>query len=233
MSHSSQSLLDRQARDRLINEHLGYVKAIAAKEKKSLSPRLDLEEMVAYGHRGLVEAAERFDPARGVAFTTFSYYRIRGAIYDGLRQLGWLSRSQYGRFRAAANSYMENQCDREQAVQGQPSSGQDNIQDLAETLNDLATIFLTSLGDRPQNEPADIRTQDSCQALECKETNEAVRNALIKLPEKERRIIELHYFQDLSLLEAGKRLGLSKSWSSRLHARAVRLLARELDHLAA
>ena len=87
--------LDKVARDRLIEEHLGYVRALAIQLKKEIAAKaLDLEELVAYGSRGLVEAAERFDPDRGVAFSTFAYYRIRETIFDELRQTGWLSRSQ-------------------------------------------------------------------------------------------------------------------------------------------
>ena len=62
--------------------------------------------------RGLLEAAERFDETRGVAFTTFSYYRIRGAIFDGLRQLGWMNRSQWARYSAHANELLQNQAER-------------------------------------------------------------------------------------------------------------------------
>jgi RNA polymerase sigma factor for flagellar operon FliA len=222
---------DQHQRDQLIKEHLGFVRAVAAKVKKSLSPQLDFEELVAYGSKGLVEAAERFDPSRGVAFTTFSYYRIRGAIYDGLRQQGWLSRSQYGRFVAAANSYMENQAERGAGPAGTVKTEQ-TVEDLANTLDDLATIFLTSMSGEDGPEPADQSTPDGSRALEEKESSAAVQHAVRKLPAKERSLVERYYYGDTSLAQAGRDLGLSKSWASRLHARAIRLLSRELGHLA-
>jgi RNA polymerase sigma factor FliA len=218
-------------RDQLIEEHLGYVRAIAAKVRKSLSPNLDFDELVAYGSKGLVEAADRFDATRGVAFTTFSYYRIRGAIYDGLRQQGWLNRSQYARFSAASNSYLQNIGDREQPASGAPSNPTQAAHELAGALDDLTTVFLTSMcGDG--EEPVDDATPDGEEVLEDKETRVEVRQAVQRLPDKERQLMEGYYFKNLSLEQAGKTMGLSKSWSSRLHTRAVRLLSRELGHLA-
>jgi len=84
----------------LIENHLALVQAIARKVKKTLSASIDFEDLVGYGSKGLVEAAERFDPTQGVTFSTFAYYRIRGAMFDGLRTMGWYSRSDYARYRA-------------------------------------------------------------------------------------------------------------------------------------
>src|SRR6185436_11792944 len=75
------------------------------------------DDLVGYGHKGLIEAADRFDSKQGVTFTTFAYYRIRGAMLDGLRTMGWYSRSDYARYRAEerANEYLQNTADREGA----------------------------------------------------------------------------------------------------------------------
>jgi RNA polymerase sigma factor for flagellar operon FliA len=226
----TQPLTDAE-RERLIRDHLSYVRAIATKIKAELSAgrNLDLEELVAYGSKGLVEAAGRFDPARGVAFTTYAHYRIRGAIFDGLRELGWLSRSQYGRFAAGTNEYLENRCAREQPrVTPDPDQ---TLTELGEALDDLTTIFLTSLTGRGAPEP--VETLTPAQAFEIKESCAVVQQAMGLLPPRERQLLELFYFDGLSLLDAGRRMGLSKSWCSRLHARAIRLLGQQLDSLQA
>lgn len=226
----TQPLTDAE-RERLIRDHLSYVRAIAVKIKVELSAgaNLDLEELVAYGSRGLVEAAARYDPERGVAFTTFAHYRIRGAIFDGLRELGWHSRSQYMRFGAGTNEYLENRCAREQPrVAPDPDQNQ-TLTELGEALEDLTTIFLTSLTGRGAPEPVEALTP--AHALEIKESCAVVQQAMDSLPEKERQLLELFYFDGLTLLDAGKKMGLSKSWCSRLHARAIRLLGRQLDTL--
>jgi RNA polymerase sigma factor FliA len=81
--------------NQLVEKHLSLVQAIARKVKKTLNASIELDDLVGYGAKGLVEAAERFDARHGVAFTTFAYYRIRGAMYDGLRVMGWYSRADH------------------------------------------------------------------------------------------------------------------------------------------
>jgi RNA polymerase sigma factor for flagellar operon FliA len=86
--------------NQLVEKHLSLVQAIARKVKKTLNASIEVDDLIGYGSKGLVEAAERFDARHGVAFTTFAYYRIRGAMYDGLRAMGWYSRADYARYRA-------------------------------------------------------------------------------------------------------------------------------------
>src|SRR3569623_658689 len=101
-------------RDSLVQQHLGLVQSVARKLRKQITARIDFDDLVGYGSKGLIEAAERFDPAHGVAFTTFAYYRIRGAMLDGLRTMGWSSRADYARYRAEerATESLQNQAAR-------------------------------------------------------------------------------------------------------------------------
>jgi len=214
--------LNRAERDRLIEQHVGYARSIAAKAKQNVGGAIDFDELVAFGTQGLVEAADRFDPARGIAFTTFSYYRIKGAIYDGLRKLGWLGRGDYARFQARSNDLLANFAER-----GTPArSIDDAANDLAITLDQVATVFVTSLEAQIHDPPSDA--PDGPTMVARRERASAVRSAMASLPQKERALVQLCYFEDLSLTEAGARLGLSKSWASRLHARAIRSLGEVL-----
>src|SRR4030095_1736676 len=101
-------------RARRVTEHLSLVQAIAGKLKRTLGRSIEFDDLVGYGHKGLIEAADRFDSKQGVTFTTFAYYRIRGAMLDGLRTMGWYSRSDYARYRAEerANEFLQNLSDR-------------------------------------------------------------------------------------------------------------------------
>src|SRR6187399_2930876 len=105
----------------LVDKHLSLVQGIARKVKRSVGASIELDDLIGYGSKGLVEAAERFDGRAGVAFTTFAYYRIRGAMYDGLRSMGWYSRADYARYRAEerSNEYLQNHADREGAARAQ------------------------------------------------------------------------------------------------------------------
>jgi len=225
-------------RDRLIEQHLSLVQAIAGKLKRNLGRSIDYEDLVGYGSKGLIEAAERFDARQGVAFTTFAYYRIRGAMVDGLRTMGWYSRADYTRYRAEerATEYLRNVSERDGAAKEAAPAGSSTapdkakaVDELAATLGGVAAVYITSL------EAAASVADDSLPApdadLERVQTSARARDALAKLPEKERRLMEMYYFGDKNLEEAGAELGLSKSWACRLHARAVGMLRDALSDL--
>lgn len=217
----------QSARDRLIHEHLGYVRSLAGKLRRELGGTLDHDELVSFGMRGLVEAAERFDATRGVAFTTFSYYRIRGAIFDGLRQLGWLNRSEYARHLAASDELLAHEAERPSA--GRPELDTEQaLGEVAKTLDQLATIFVVSLDHASVGDVADEQAPDPAATAERAQAQRALRSALAQLPERERNLIEDHYYRGLTLDAAGQKLGLSKSWASRLHARAIAQLTETL-----
>src|SRR5215831_4631872 len=139
--------------NRLVEQHLSLVQAIARKVKKTLNASIEIDDLVGYGSKGLVEAAERFDARHGVAFTTFAYYRIRGSMYDGLRAMGWYSRADYARYRAEerANEYLRNHAEREGAASAQGAPAQatkdqaETLAEISEILSSVATVHITSL----------------------------------------------------------------------------------------
>ncbi|SRR6266540_4389092 len=221
---------------RLVEQHLSLVQALARKVKRTLGASIELEDLVGYGSKGLVEAAERFDARHGVSFTTFAYYRVRGAMYDGLRTMGWYSRADYARFRAEerANEYLRNQADREGATRtGAPGEGAakpgtaETLASVGEILSGIATVHITSI--EAASKVADESLPPPDVAVDAGRQSRRLREALATLPEKERRLMELYYFADKTLEEAGSELGLSKSWACRLHARAVDLLRTALE----
>ena len=235
---------DPRARQALVDQHLPFVRSIAAKVKERLPREIEFDDLVAYGTQGLLEASERFDPSQGVAFTTFAYYRIRGAIYDGLRGMGWIPRGEYARHRVEerANQLMQTLTVRPQdgaADGGAPynrdanddraDATEQDVRAIATALGGVATVFVTSLDavpelvDDPGSAPVPHRF------AERRESHRVVRAAIDTLPDKERRLLEMYYYEDRSLEESGRALGLSKSWASRLHARAILLLKRALE----
>ena len=207
-------------RQQLVDDNVPFVRAAAAKLKESLPREVEFDDLVAYGMEGLLEAAERYERKFGVAFTTFAWYRVRGAMFDGLRRMGYGGREAALKFEERANAYLGNVTDRD-AGGGAPAEIDldTEVRDLADTLGSVATIYLSTVeevGEHPETEH------------ERRERRAAVERAMSSLPEKERRLLELYYYQDKSLEEAGAELGLSKSWSSRLHARAIEGLTQAL-----
>jgi RNA polymerase sigma factor for flagellar operon FliA len=224
--------------NQLIEQHLSLVQALARKVKKTLGASIELDDLVAYGSKGLVEAAERFDPKHGVAFSTFAYYRIRGAMYDGLRTMGWYSRADYARYRAEerANEYLRAEADREGAGRAErpgaaasPDKAQ-TLESIAAALSGIATVHITSLEAAATVADESLPAPDA--AVDAGRMSSRVREAVAALPPKEKQLMELYYFADKTLEEAGAALGLSKSWACRLHARAVELLRDALDDVS-
>lgn len=220
---------------RVILEKYGpYVRSLAAQVRKQFSATIELEELMAYGQVGLLEAAERFDPKVGANFLTFAHYRIKGAIFDGLRKMGVLrggdARSTYAADRA--NAYLGNLSDRESGGGNRGGSIADDIGDISSAVTGLAMVFATSLEGSDGLQISD-ESMPADQRIELEQMRRRVRAAIEKLPDKERKLLEGYYFQGKTLEEAGAAIGQSKSWASRLHARAVeelkRLLSEEED----
>lgn len=232
-----------EAQKRLVEDHIPFVRSIARKLREQV-PMVEFDDLVGFGMQGLIEAGQRFDDRHGVAFTTFAYYRVRGAMFDGLRSMGWLPRSEYARLRLEerTNAYLQNLAAREQGQglseqtagpsrsrsTGGSGEVEERVRDIAEALNGVAAVFVTLLGRHEEQQLLDERAAPHEQ-LERLQLAERVRRALTKLPDKERYLVEQYYFHDQTLEQVGAGMGLSKSWTSRLHARAIALLRQTLE----
>jgi RNA polymerase sigma factor for flagellar operon FliA len=215
-------------RDELVERYRPFVYSIAKQVSQSFPVRIDFEELVGYGMVGLLEAAERYDPQRKVSFVTFSYYRIKGAIFDGLRQMGILTRTPndaWVRREAALNDLIQTAADDEMNNPAAPVD--DEIQTVEKFVDSLIPAYLLSLSEENAPDVADSRDLQNV-SVEMRETIKVVRETVRELPEKEREIIESLYFQQISTTELAKKMGVNKSWVSRLHAKAVTRLRQRL-----
>lgn len=211
-------------RDALLEKYGPYVRSLAAQVRRQFSMQFEMDELVAWGQIGLLEAADRFDDKVGANFLTFAHYRIKGAIYDGLRKMGVLrgsdARTAYAGERSAA--YLGNLADRDTGGGNRRGSFDDDVRDISSAVTGLAALLALStdasegLG-MDEGLAADER-------LELEQQKKRLRAALEQLPEKERALLEGYYFQGKTLEDAGAEIGQSKSWASRLHARAVERL---------
>ena len=95
---------DSSASHELIEQGQGLVRSLVTRVHRSIPVRADLDDLIAYGELGLAQAARDYDPSHGVAFTTFAFLRVRGAIYDGVAEMTWTSRAQYRRLRFICTS---------------------------------------------------------------------------------------------------------------------------------
>jgi RNA polymerase sigma factor for flagellar operon FliA len=197
--------------------HQELVERVVRRLIRELDLTCDPGDLRAWGHQGLLEAKQRFDPARKVRFSTFAYYRVRGAVLDGVRSQGFLKRRAYAKLKAfeAADAVAEELA--ESSAGGPDLSREARARELDEAVGKITAAYvLSALGQ------ADEQAEDTPESqLEAAEDRSAVREGLASLPEKERELLEAVYFGGATIEQAGAQLGLSKSWASRLHAKAL------------
>lgn len=228
--------LSLKKRHEMIVQYTPYVRSIASKIKKTLSKDIEFDDLVEYGMIGLLEAAERYNPNAGANFMTFSFYRIRGAIYDGLRGMGWLNRTEYARVRyeEKANLYLAQVVEDKVLAEATNNHAAESFEGLKtdakqeKLVSHLATIFVTTMEGMENLQVKDENTPAPDSNIEQTQMRKQVKRAIAKLNTEEKSLLDLYYFRELSLEEVGKRLGLSKSWTSRLHARVIERLQRLL-----
>lgn len=217
--------------DHLIEQYLPFATSIANKVSRSLSSDVDYDDILCNARLGLLEAARRFDERFNVDFKTFAYYRIKGAIYDGLRKSAWVPRSLYSQIKLdqAANEYLLSVTER---LTRSAEAVKNEVDVIHDTINSLASMYVMSLDGMEDYEVEDKGAKrDIEHKAEFQKIKEKMRDAIEALPDKERKLVKMYYFQNRTLQEIGERLNLSKSWTSRLHARALEILFKKLNCL--
>ncbi|MDA0660986.1 MAG: sigma-70 family RNA polymerase sigma factor [Planctomycetota bacterium] len=217
VSTAYQSNAVRDRRQALILEHLTFVKHILGKMIASLPKSVDRENLEAAGVLGLVEAAQSFDPLRGVGFKTFAYQRIRGAIYDELRRNCPIPQSLLQKIARLNRILQEFQgpCTPEILAE-QSGFSAESVEQCLEAMrmmrpsawDDLKSKAKFAESNRPDN------------LVEYKELRERLVAGIFSLPEQERIVISLYYLEDLRLKEIGEALRLSESRVSKILAKA-------------
>ena len=218
-------------RDALIEKYLPYATSISSKLIRTLPSEVDFDDVLCNARLGLLEAAKRYDAKYGVDFRTFAYYRIKGAIYDGLRKTGWIPRSLYSRikFEQAANEYLEAN---EKRADSKSDFYRKELGQLNDSINSVASIYVMSIDSMEDFEVEDHEAKkDIERKAEFQKIKERVCDAIESLPDKERKLIKMYYFQNKTMEEIGKQLSLSKSWTSRLHARGLELLFKKVSSM--
>src|SRR5262249_54862619 len=147
--------------------------------QKRLPPSVDRDDLIGAAELGLVEAARNFDPTRGVLFKTFAYYRIRGAIYDALRRMGWLKGDARLRFEAGANEYIKDYTESGDGDSPSPEGAHGELQQLSSA---VVTSYILSL-DASNTEIADEKAVSAEDALLERDARRQLREAICRLPE--------------------------------------------------
>jgi RNA polymerase sigma factor for flagellar operon FliA len=232
---------DQGIRDRLILTYAPLVKYVAGRLGSGLPAHVDEGDLVSYGLLGLIGAIERYDPERDVKFETYAIARIKGAIIDELRAMDWVPRSVRSRAREIERAIAE----LERKLMRAPTDAEiaEKIgiteEELEDSLTEISRSSIAALdelwtvsssgGDQIAliDTIEDTDAPDPQSSLSATEMREAIGEAIARLPEREKLVVTLYYYEELTLREIGEVLGVTESRVSQLHTKAIlRLKAR-------
>ncbi len=222
----------RIERDRLVHESWPLVRRVALQVASRLPAQVELSDLTQAGFLGLLDAASRYDAAKGVRFSTYAELRIRGSILDGLRELDWVPRSVRRRRRE-----LEAASGRLEARLGRAPSETELAVELDLSVSDLARIEpvaeMVETTDELDSLVRDPHAIDPHEVLAHRELFRILVDAIDSLTEKERLVMTLYYYEDLTMKGVGEVLGVNESRVSQIHKKAVRTLRRRLGrHVA-
>ncbi len=224
-----------EARDTLILHYSPLVKYVAGRVGVGLPANIEQADLVSYGIFGLIDAIEKYDQSRGIKFETYAISRIRGAIIDELRAIDWVPRSVRHKAREVEKAYtaLENRLKR-------PPSDAEIAQELDISLNDLTHIYsqlsnvslvaldelMTLDGERGEKVSLidtleDTRGEGPVEQFESEEMKTILSGAINRLPEREKIVVTLYYYEGLTLAEIGQVLGVTESRICQMHTKAV------------
>ena len=232
---------DQKVRDRLILTYAPLVKYVAGRLGSGLPAHVDEGDLVSYGLLGLIGAIERFDPERDIKFETYAISRIKGSIIDELRAMDWVPRSVRARARDIERAIAELEARLGRAPSDEEIATKVGLtqEELADSLTEISRSSIAALdelwtvgssgGDAISliDTIEDQAAQGPQDALSQTEMREAIGEAIARLPEREKLVVTLYYYEELTLREIGEVLGVTESRVSQLHTKAIlRLKAR-------
>ena len=233
-------------REAVIKEYAPMVKYVANRIAMRLPPHIEVDDLISVGVLGLIDAIDKYDSSRGAKFKTYAEFRVRGAILDELRSMDWVPRS----VRQKASS-MDSVVQKLQNKLGRPPEDDEiaetmgiSLDELFTTLNETKSMPILSLEDLGiAKESGEQQSLLDCLAgkgdadpqtqLRLNELKEIIAKAIDTLPEKERLMISLYYYEELTMKEIGEVLGITESRVSQIHSKAVFRLRNKLKSIIA
>jgi RNA polymerase sigma factor FliA len=238
---------ERALRDRLILTYAPLVKYVAGRLGSGLPAHVEEGDLVSYGLLGLIGAIERFDPTRDIKFETYAIARIKGSIIDELRSMDWVPRSVRARARDIERAIADlearlTRAPTDEEIADKLGITEEEFQDSLMEISRSSIAALDELWASPGSSGdavALIDTIEDPQAAEPQmamahtELREALGDAISRLPEREKLVVTLYYYEELTLREIGEVLGVTESRVSQLHTKAIlRLKARLASSLS-
>lgn len=228
-------------KDELILEYSPLIRFIAQKIAIRLPSNIELDDLISSGVIGLMDAIEKYDPTRDNKFKTYAEFRIRGAILDELRAQDWVPRSVRDKAKLLDRTQVELESELGRAPTEEEVSEKLNISvdEYYDLINQVKPVSIMSIDDQPGFSNSDKKSimnlLEGCRIhnphvqLNIKSVKEVVAKSIEDLPERQRLVLSLYYYEDLNLKEIGKILRVTESRVSQLHAQAISRLRSKLS----
>ena len=228
---------DTALREALILEYAHLIKFIAGRLNILFCSNVEYDDLVGFGVLGLIDAIDRFDINKGVKFETYASLRIRGSIIDSIREMDWVPRSLRQKNKELEKAYRETENELGRSASDKEIAEKLNIslEDFYKLLNEVNVTSMVSLEDfleqnyETETDLSNIKIADRPEhELELSELREILANSIDKLPEKEKTVLSLYYYEELTLKEISAIMKVSESRISQLHTKAVIRLRSKL-----
>ena len=210
-------------RNALAENYLPLVRLVCGRLAMSLPPHLDRDDLLSSGFFGLLDAIDRFDPARNIKFETYAGMRIRGAMLDYLRSKDWIPVSMRQRIRKYEQTVcrLENELGRSATDKELAAALNISIEELHTLINQCNSATVIPLEEYLQTDTNDAIDTNPANSTELFELKDTLAKAIDRLPEKERTVVSLYYYEELTLKEISLILHLTEARISQLHTKAI------------
>ena len=223
----------REARDRLIVYYSPLVKYVAGRVAVGLPQSIEQADLVSYGIFGLIDAIDKFDTGRGFKFETYAIARIKGAIIDELRSMDWVPRSVRAKARSVEKAYtkLENELHRTPSdgeVADELGVSEGELQSVFKQVSFVGVVALDEMlsgGDRGESTTLGDTIADKAEGpvalFEVEEMKHLLADAINRMPEREKIVLTLYYYEGLTLAEIGEVLGVTESRVCQIHTKSI------------
>jgi RNA polymerase sigma factor FliA len=228
-------------RDQLILHYSPLVKYVAGRVAVGLPQNVEQADLVSYGIFGLIDAIVKFDPERGYKFETYAMARIKGAILDELRSIDWVPRSVRAKARALERAYTKLEGELHRAPTDEEIAGEMGVTDdqLQSALSQISFVGIAALdemlagGERGESVTLGDTIADASDGpgavFEVEEMRQILAQIITRMPEREKIVLTLYYYENLTLAEIGQVLGVTESRVCQIHTKAVLQLRSRLS----
>ena len=227
------SKIDAETRDEIIIEYSPLIRYIAQKIAARLPSNIELDDLISCGAIGLMDAIDKYDPTRDNKFKTYAEFRIRGAMLDELRSQDWVPRSVREKAKLIERSYQKLEGELGRSATDEEMCKELNItkDEFHDLLNKAKSVSLLNIDDSASFNRGDKklmmgllehrRSSNPFTAVNFKKGRERIKEGIKSLPERQRLVLSLYYYEDLNLKEIGRVLDVTESRVSQLHTQAI------------